>query len=195
MRTTLLRVGLAVFAGTLLQGVARAQSADEGLVECTHVAEKNARLRCYDDRMTRLGHKVGVEAPAAAKSESAVAKSASAPSTAAAVASSAPPPSPSSKPTEFGASPEMLRKQRQAEGPAAKESPPELVAQVRSVSELAHGELRIELENDQVWIETQHWANNRPLAAGETVTIKHGTLGSFFLTRQSGPALRVKRIH
>jgi len=33
-----------------------------------------------------------------------------------------------------------------------------------------------------------------PPAAGETVTIKHGALGSFYLTRSSGVALRVKRI-
>jgi hypothetical protein len=97
------------------------------------------------------------------------------------------------KQKEFGASPELLRKQRAAEG--APESPQELVARVKSVSELAHGELRIELDNAQVWVETQHSPITEPLAAGETVTIKHGALGSFFLSRSSGPAMRVRRTH
>jgi len=181
------RACLAILAGTMFQATCFGESADESVVECTHLADKTARLRCYDEHMARLGHKIGVET-------SAVAKPAPTPTR---TAAPAPPPAPaaSAQQREFGASPELLRKQRQAAGPATSESPPELTARVRSVSELAHGELRIELDNDQVWVETQHWASPKPLAAGDTVTIKHGTLGSFFLTRESGPALRVKRVH
>jgi hypothetical protein len=174
--TTTARIGLALLAGTLVQGLCFAESAEESVVECTRVADKNARLRCYDDHMTRLGHKIGTEAPSAVKPSAPVSA-----------------PAESSKQSEFGASPELLRKQ-QASGATSSQSSSELTARVRSVSELAHGELRIELDNDQVWVETQHWASPGRLAAGDTVTLKHGTLGSFFLTRNSGPALRVKRV-
>jgi hypothetical protein len=56
------------------------------------------------------------------------------------------------------------------------------------------GEYRITLEGGQVWEETQHSSSIYPPEVGETVTIKRGLLGSYFLSYSAGLALRVKRI-
>lgn len=54
--------------------------------------------------------------------------------------------------------------------------------------------MRIELEDGQIWEETQR-TRGLPPSAGETITIRPGALGSYFLIRQAGGlALRVKRI-
>jgi hypothetical protein len=187
-QTTAFAISFTLLAGAWSSPVCFAQSADQSLVECTQVADSNARLRCYDDRMMRLGHKVGVETAAAPKPTPTVA--ATTPSPPQGVGT----PAVSLEQAEFGASPELLRKQRAAAGLADDDSRRELTARVKSVSERAHGEFRIELDNDQVWVETQHSAISWRPVAGETVTIKHGSLGSFFLTGPSGPAMRVKRI-
>jgi hypothetical protein len=93
---------------------------------------------------------------------------------------------------EFGLDPERLRKKRDAESPGSAQ-PEELVGRVKAVSTRPHGEYRIELESGQVWVETLRTGGLAP-EPGETVTIKRGTLGSFYLTRRVGAALRVKRI-
>jgi hypothetical protein len=93
---------------------------------------------------------------------------------------------------DFGLQGDALRKKKAAAEPTP--PPPDaLTARVKSVSERPLGELRIELDNGQVWIETEKHAGTA-LVAGEVVTLKSGRLGSFFLTRQSGPTVRVKRL-
>jgi hypothetical protein len=74
--------------------------------------------------------------------------------------------------------------------PLPKES---LVARVVGVTGRGKGDYRIELDNGQVWAETQRTGGDAP-AAGETVTLRPGMMGSYFLTREAGLALRVKRI-
>jgi hypothetical protein len=61
------------------------------------------------------------------------------------------------------------------------------------VSKKPRGEYRITLEDGQVWEETQHTSSSVAPAVGDTVTIKRGMLGSYFLERGAGLALRVKR--
>jgi hypothetical protein len=156
-------ISLAIVVGTLVSGACFGQSAEESVVECTHVADKSARLRCYDDHMTRLGHAIASDAPVVSKPIAA----------------------------EFGITPELQRKKRSGTSTDSQQS---LVARVKAISARAHGELRIELDNDQVWVETQRPGNFEPPAVGDTVTVRHGTLGSYFLSAQSGPALRVERV-
>ena len=170
MKTT----SLAIVVGTLMSGVCFGQSADDSVVECTRVADKSARLRCYDDHMTRLGHAITSDAPAVSKP-----------------APVAQAPVPVVKAPEFGLTEAIQRKRRSA---STAESQQSLVARVRAVSARAHGELRIELDNDQVWVETQRPGNFEPPAVGDTVTVRHGTLGSYFLSAEAGPALRVERV-
>ncbi len=183
---------IAAVAGTCINGICFGQSAAESLVECTHIADESARLRCYDEHMRRLGHPITADTPAVSKR--ALAAAPPAPASPAAPESRAQAPPAVSKESEFGLAPDALRRKRAAETPGT-EPPEQLVSRVKAVSELAHGELRIELDNGQLWVETEaQWSGSFAPAAGETVTIKHGALGSYFLTRQSGPALRVKRI-
>src|SRR5262245_33880664 len=56
---------LALAGGTWMTGVSFGQSAEQSVVECTHVADMSARLWCYDDHMKRLGHKIASDVPAA----------------------------------------------------------------------------------------------------------------------------------
>ena len=60
---------------------------------------------------------------------------------------------------------------------------------------MPRGDYRVTLDDGQVWEETQH-TGGPPPEAGETITIKRGALGSYFLTRsRGGLALRVRRTH
>jgi hypothetical protein len=98
-----------------------------------------------------------------------------------------------SRSSEFGLDGEALRKKRVEEDREDPRAPDEMTARVAKVSERAHGEYRIELDNGQIWVETLRTGGMAP-GAGETITIKRGMMGSFYLTRESGLALRVKRI-
>jgi hypothetical protein len=160
---------------SLASTVCLAQASGD-LVGCTQVADDKNRLKCYDEHMARAGY------PVAAPST----KTAPPPKTAAAPK----PASSSTVPDDFGLDPGVVRKKRAAESPA---EPAELVGRVKSVSTRAHGEYSIEMDNGQVWVETLR-TGGQPPAVGETVTIKPGALGAFYLTRTAGTALRVKRI-
>jgi hypothetical protein len=92
---------------------------------------------------------------------------------------------------EFGLTSEALRKKRAAESTEPEEQ--QQVGRVKSVKGLRKGDYRIELENGQIWMETQRTGGDPP-EVGETVTIRRASLGSYFLSRQAGLALRVKRI-
>jgi hypothetical protein len=89
---------------------------------------------------------------------------------------------------EFGS--ETLPKKTK---PAAAEEVPELTAKVASVSGKRKGDYRITLDNGQVWAETQR-TGGEPPQPGDTVTLRRGTMGSYFLSRGSGLALRVTRV-
>lgn len=66
-------------------------------------------------------------------------------------------------------------------------------AHIVSVSQPDGRKYRIVLDNDQVWQESEH-TRDLDLAAGQTVRIKPGVLGSFFLMLDSGLSTRVRRI-
>jgi hypothetical protein len=165
-------------ACALWSAMCSAQSLEK-LSACTSVTDERARLKCYDDEMVRLG----LKRPAA------VAKAPVATSTTTAAAAAAKKPAVSE---DFGLEGQALRKKKSVEAPSEAE-PTALNARVKAVSERALGELRIELDNGQVWIETEKHAGTL-IAAGESVTVKPGRMGSYFLTRQSGPTVRVKRL-
>jgi hypothetical protein len=101
-----------------------------------------------------------------------------------------------------------LAKAMPAEKPAAKpaESPAETqglrraapprvtqTARIASVSQPDGRKYRIVLDNDQVWLESEH-TRDLDLAAGQTVRIKPGVLGSYFLMLDSGLSTRVRRV-
>jgi hypothetical protein len=96
--------------------------------------------------------------------------------------------------SEFGLEGQALAKKRAAETPKDAPSKPEqLVATIKSVTGRGKGDYRFELDNGQLWVESQR-TGGEPPAIGETVTIRPGLLGSYFLEREKGLALRVKRV-
>jgi hypothetical protein len=161
----------------LASAISSAQSLEK-LSACTSVSDERARLKCYDDEMVRLG----LKQPASTARAPATASASTAPAAAKKPAVS----------EDFGLEGQALRKKKTAEA-APDGAPATLSARVKAVSERALGELRIELDNGQVWIETDKHMG-APLAAGESITVKPGRMGSYFLTRQSGPAVRVRRL-
>ena len=161
----------------------------QATVDCSSVAEDMARLKCYDEQAAR--QKKQASPPAQASSTPAPAKQ----------TRSTPPPPPlrtqtpasSSSPSDFGLDADAIRKKQTAANPDAPQAPEQLIARVKSVATKPRGNYRITLEDGQVWEETQS-TGGLPPEAGETVTIKRGMLGSYFLARAHGLALRVKRV-
>ena len=175
-----------LFALSLASAVAFAQSPPDSLRACAALNSDRARLKCYDDAMAALGVARAAKegAPSSASAAAQVATS-SAPATSKSAARSV-------APEDFGLDATTLRKQRGEADPAST-PPPQLVARVKSVGRRARGELSIELDNGQIWAETQRRAG-ASVSVGDTVTIRPGTLGSYFLSTHSGYALRVTRI-
>jgi len=170
-----------VVAACLASGVSLAQSA----VDCSSVAEDGARLKCYDDQAARQKRAASpVKAPVTATSPPARPAPTPAPARSASGAS------------DFGLEGEALRRKQSAANPEAPKEPEQVVSRVRDVTTRPRGEYRITLEDGQVWEETAHSSSVLPPHAGDTVTIKRGMLGSYFLSHSSGGlALRVKRIN
>jgi hypothetical protein len=84
---------------------------------------------------------------------------------------------------------DKIRKQRGEET----RYPEKLEARVKSVTRRPAGELKVELENGQVWAETESHQTSF-VKEGEMVTIKPGRFGSYFLSTHSGYAFRVVRL-
>lgn len=109
------------------------------------------------------------------------------------VATAAPAPARTSSANDFGLNVDAIRRRQAAANPDTPKEPDQIVARVKAVASKPRGEYRITLEDGQVWEETQHSSNNLAPNVGETVTIKRGMLGSYFLSHSAGLALRVKR--
>ena len=182
--------------GTLANSLALAQST----TDCSAVAKNSARLKCYDAQAAR--QKKAASAPAANAQGTASSGSPSgsgtpatpvAPAPRPAAPASASPPPASSAASDFGLDPDTVRKKQAAANPEAPKPPEQVVGRVKSVVTTPRGQYRITLEDGQVWEETQHTGGAAP-EVGDTVTVKRGMLGSYFLSRSVGLALRVKRI-
>jgi hypothetical protein len=102
---------------------------------------------------------------------------------------------PASGSSDFGLDAEALRRKQATANPAAPKEPEQVVARVKAVATKPRGEYQVTLEDGQVWEETAHSSSVLPPEVGETVTIKRGMLGSYFLSKPTGLALRVKRIN
>jgi hypothetical protein len=189
----------------LASAAAFAQSPPDGLRACAGLNSDHARLKCYDDGMAALGvaRATGHAGPAAETvlgGAASVSSGASASAQSSAATHATLPPAPpatqaaaaSVAPDDFGLDASALRKKRGEPDPV---SSPEtqLVARVKSVGHRATGELSIELDNGQIWAETRKRAGSS-VSVGDTVTIRPGKLGSYFLSTHSGFALRVARL-
>ena len=76
---------------------------------------------------------------------------------------------------------------------AAKVDEQELTARVTAVNGRRKGDYRIELDNGPIWAESAR-TGGEPPKVGDTITLKRGVLGSYFMSSGAGLALRVKRV-
>jgi hypothetical protein len=162
--------------------------AGDSLAECARVQDDLARLACYDRLAGRApavqAATPAVPAPALAAPAAAPAVQASAgaaqPQTATAPAASAPA-------ADFGLSPRAIEER----DPSKKVE--SITGTVTGVSQNASGRYVVELDNGQVWVQSE--SNSYPvLKTGDTVTIKRGAIGSFVLSGPRSVWWRVRRV-
>ncbi len=163
---------LALAGGSLQSSDAAAPAVDPGaLAHCAGITAADERLACYDS----LGRPKSNPAPAATAT-SAGAKAAAAP----AAATAAPAPAPEAKP--FG----LTR-----HTPPAEEGPNQIQAKVTGVNTDRLGNVRVSLDNGQLWTFN---APDALLRVGDAVTIKRASLGSFLMTTPSRHTYRTERV-
>jgi hypothetical protein len=68
-----------------------------------------------------------------------------------------------------------------------------LTARIARVADRAPEEVRLTLENGQVWDQAEP-QSHLVLAQGDTVTIHRGLLGAFYLSSDKVRGLRVRRV-
>jgi hypothetical protein len=168
-----------VCAVLALGSVASGPSFAQSTPDCSTIAADMARRKCYDEQAARQKKK-------AAESPAATAAAPTATHAAPAAATAEAPPR-SESPAEFGLDGRAARK---------KETPlDQIVSRLTDVSATRpRGQYRFTLEDGQVWEATETPRTGEVPEVGETVTLKRGMLGSYFLARSAGTALRVKRV-
>lgn len=166
--------GLVVAAGMAFAWTAlAAEPLSARLSVCSAKADPTTRLACFDQ-----------VAASVAKAET--------PAEPARSAAAVPPPAPA--PDPFAKRTTAPEKKTSAGSNGEATPKPLMTARVVSLARAtAGGELRLTLDNDQVWQENEH-DDDLDLATGQTVRIKPGALGSFVLLAESGRSVRVHRI-
>jgi hypothetical protein len=99
---------------------------------------------------------------------------------------------PRSPDASFGASEELKRKQA-ARDPTMPREPDRITTKVARVTEGRPGDIQFELENGQVWQQTERRLESIA-EPGDEITINRGALGSYFLVGKSKLSTRVKRV-
>jgi hypothetical protein len=97
---------------------------------------------------------------------------------------------------DFGLTGEEVRRKQQERGQAKSQPTPKpqpLVARVTKVQNRAGVELTVELDNGQVWRQTDG-SGGVFISPNDTVTITPGAFGGFLLTNADRRVVRVKRI-
>jgi hypothetical protein len=204
----------AVFAAALsLAPPLFAQVVPPSLITCSAQTDSGERLACYDREIARLSQLAATPTPSGAATAPSAAATATSPAPSsrptsappasagtAASGSPVPPPGSFAPPDphdpvaidRFGLTPE-LQHQRQEEGRAPKELPL-ITAKVTSVHYQVRGQLVVRLDNGQTW-EQAEYDGDVSMDVGETVTIKAGALGAYYLRPRVGRIVRVRRIH
>jgi hypothetical protein len=90
----------------------------------------------------------------------------------------------------FGANGQMTRPN--TAGPAPREEIASITARVKTLRKSAEGALVIELDNGQVWLQTQ--GSELLLSANDPVTITRAAMSSFRISTPSQRTARVKRV-
>lgn len=159
--------GLAL--GVSTSRAASPPSIPDSLQSCTVINDDAARLACFDREIDRLSG-AAKHSPQAAPAAPLVAE----------------------EQQTFGLSPEAVRKLKNPNARAAA-AKPKLAAKLSHVSVLADSHLLFTLDNGQIWEQTEIRAGFSA-AAGDSVTIEPGALGSFWLSVSAKRATRVRRV-
>ena len=179
------RFALWLLSFGLLPTLALTQETSDPMEQCFSVSDSTARLACFDKEMRRRHAAASVPAPPALASAPA---SASASRTAATLT---PAPSKAADDT-IGLDGRQLILKRKAENiPTA--APQPMVVMLTRLTQRPGHQYYFELDNGQVWEST----DTQPdlfLAPHETVTIRSGVMGAFFLKTQEGNSIRVHRL-
>jgi hypothetical protein len=166
-------LGLAIWS-------APATAADNtAALRCGAIAAADARLACYDALFRTSEGAAVPQATAAAAAAAATAATAH--------------PQPAANPVaDFGLTPVQQRSldPEKANEPRAPES---VTGTVAKIGYKPTGELVVTLENGQVWVQIDT-GNKARAKAGDTVTIKRGTFGSYMLVTPNKIATRVRRV-
>jgi hypothetical protein len=162
-----------------LTGVALAQKPD-AFDACGKETDSAARLACFD-RALAARHSIH---PAPASSESRAGASAAAPVAASAASRS--------MDSDVGLDARQLRKQREERGEPEPPAPGPIVARVVKVIPRRPLISAFELDNGQIWEQTE--AMNFVAEPQQEVTVRQGVLGAFFLKSATGAVVRVHRV-
>jgi hypothetical protein len=181
-------IGLLLLAG-LGASTALAQAPPDAMEACSQVSDAAARLACFDREIQRRH--------AAAAGTGRAAHAAGAPVAAsppAAAAGNAPAPVASGKSADdtIGLTGKQLSIKRKEEG-IAPAAPTLIVAGLSQLQPRPGHQYYFELDNGQVW-ESVDNQGQLLLGAHETVAIRSGLLGAFFLKTQGGTSIRVHRL-
>jgi hypothetical protein len=158
----------------ILAGDAPAKNALAQMQACASENDDARRLACYDNQFRQL-HRPGLLSGFPAEPG----------------LTPAAPVQPSPAPESFGMTPELARQEQGA--PSAPRPPDKLQGSVVSVVYKVRGEAVIRLDNGQSWEETEV-DSPLELKPGDVVTIKRGTLGSFWLSSSRAFGRRVRRV-
>lgn len=199
-------LGIAFAVCGLVGAAGFAQAQSDSPSPCASITDDKSRLQCYDaEHALKRSQAARPSTPGPAPQPSAAPVAAPAPAAASAPAPAADPAlvaksveSAPAKPaaassgaavSEFGKETLPTKARAAAEGA----SPAEITAIVAAVSGQRKGDYRVTLDNGQVWAETQRTGGDPP-KPGDTVTLRKGAMGSYFLSKGSGLALRVTRV-
>jgi len=167
------------------------EAAFDSLLRCAAIVEPRERLACFDRAVASLGSTYVASATQTSATASALGSVTDTSTASAAVAggtaqAGAPTLHPEQK---FGATGELKKRQEPTpEEPALEQ----LTSSVSAVRKTPAGELVVTLANGQVW--RQVTPATMMLKAGDSVTIKPRSMGSFWMTDPTGRGSRVKRI-
>jgi hypothetical protein len=170
-----IRQGLGISALLLLGSAATAAPKDpsalvRSLTECQRQTDDPARLRCYDAAVSALteattsGKVVMVDREEVRRTRRSL----------------------------FGFSLPKLPFFRGDD--SSEDQQDELTAKVASAGSAGYGKYRIKLEDGALWETTESSSAVRDPAAGDTVVIKKGPLGSYMMRISGQRALRAKRV-
>ncbi len=180
---------LLLSSGIWFQPVLLADQHTKSASNCSQISDRAARLDCFDREFPALEL-----TPAPAESESVIAPQTqqAAGSTAQQAAEVSPPaanPEPSAVPAKESKHSSFGERLGNLFRASEKES---ISASIKAVRRGSQQKMVFLLDNDQIWLQSS--PRSLPLATGDEVTIKQGSIGGFIMRNKKGVSTRVSRI-